>query len=108
MLPRDITPPVTTFSITSSPNALGWNHTDGSIALSATNDITGDAKTAYNLDGAGVVRYTGSIVIATEGVHVLRFFSVDNSQNVEHTKEVIIRIVKTPRHSLQARLPMRL
>lgn len=96
VLPADTTPPTTTAIVTPTPNAAGWNRTDVAVTLNATDDISGVARTEYNLDGAGPTVVTGPITITTEGIHTLQFHSIDRSQNVETMKWIVISIDKTP------------
>jgi hypothetical protein len=96
VLPADLAPPTTTAMVTPPPNAAGWNRTDVTVTLSATDDISGVARTEYDLDGAGSVVVTGPIPITTEGIHTIQFHSIDRSQNVESPKQLIVRIDKTP------------
>jgi hypothetical protein len=96
VLPADTTPPVTTAVITPAANVAGWNRTDVVVTLSATDDISGVARTEYTLDGVGPTEATGPIPITAEGIHTLQYHSIDRSQNVESTKQIIVRIDKTP------------
>jgi hypothetical protein len=96
VLPADLAPPVTTAVLTPAPNAAGWNRTDVAVTLSATDDISGVARTEADLDGAGSTAVSGPIPITTEGVHTLRFHSIDRSQNIETAKQMTVRIDKTP------------
>jgi hypothetical protein len=96
VLPADMTPPVTVATITPQPNAAGWNRTDLVITLVATDDISGVARTESALDGGGAIPGIGPIPVTTEGVHTLRFHSVDRSQNVEAWKQAVVRVDKTP------------
>lgn len=96
VLPTDTTPPVTTATVAPPANAGGWNRTDVLVTLHATDDISGIARTEAGLDGAASVGVTGPIPITTEGIHTLQFHSIDRSQNVEATKQMVVRIDKTP------------
>jgi hypothetical protein len=96
VLPVDLAPPTTTAVVTPAPNAAGWNRTDVTVTLTATDDISGVARTEYDLDGAGSSVVTGPIPITTEGIHTLQFHSIDRSQNVESTKQIVVSIDKTP------------
>ena len=66
------------------------------MTLTATDDISGVSRTEYDLDGAGSAVVTGPIPITTEGIHSLQFHSIDRSQNVESTKQIVVSIDKTP------------
>lgn len=96
ILPLDTHPPVTTESAVPAPNAAGWNKNDVTVTLAATDDISGVARTEYNLDNGGWTRYTSSLTIATEAVHTFLYRSIDRSQNQETAKSATIRIDKTP------------
>lgn len=93
----DTTPPVTTASVSPPANAAGWNREDTRVNLTAVDDISGVARINYNLDGAGFEAATAApISITTEGEHILEYYSVDRSQNVEATKRITVRVDKTP------------
>jgi hypothetical protein len=96
ILPVDTTPPVTVAIQSPPPNANGWNNTDVTVRLDATDDISGVALTQSDLDGAGWQTAPNPITITPEGIHVLQFRSIDRAQNVEETKQVTIRIDRTP------------
>lgn len=92
ILPPDNTPPRTTATIAPPPNAAGWNRTPISVMLTATDDISGVARTEYRVDGVGPAPYTAPIPIASEGVHDVAFHSVDRSQNSEKEQHVTVRV----------------
>jgi hypothetical protein len=96
VLSADLAPPTTTAMVTPAPNAAGWNRTDVTVTLTATDDISGVARTEYDLDGAGSTVLTGPIPITSEGVHTLQFHSIDRSQNVESTTQIVVNMDKTP------------
>lgn len=95
ILRADITPPVTTASVWPMPNGNGWNRTDVQVTFSATDDISGVARTECNVDGTGSVAVTAPVNVTTEGVHGLDYFSIDRSQNIETAKHLDVRIDKT-------------
>jgi hypothetical protein len=92
ILPPDVTPPTTTATVFPTPNGAGWNRTPVSIALAATDDISGVARTEYRVDGIGPSTYAGPIAVTAEGVHDVGFSSVDRSQNAEPERHVPVRI----------------
>jgi hypothetical protein len=95
ILPADITPPTTSASIWPSPNAAGWNRTGVQITFVATDDISGVARTEYDLDGTGTAAAGGPLPVTAEGVHGIDYYSIDRSQNVELAKHLDVRIDKT-------------
>ncbi len=83
----DSTPPVT------KSNARTSYVSSASIALSATDDITGVAWTKYQIDASSV--RTGSAVSVTGiGTHTLKFWSEDNAGNLEAAHTVTFTITK--------------
>ena len=95
ILPADTTPPTTTAALAEAPNANGWNRTDVHVVLTATDDISGVARTQITIDGLGSAAYTAPVLITAEGVHDVAFHSIDRSQNVEAEKHQTVRIDKT-------------
>ncbi|MBG0738047.1 hypothetical protein IV500_01170 [Paeniglutamicibacter antarcticus] len=95
ILPADTTPPMTTATLTAAPNAGGWNRADVYVALTATDDISGVARTEITIDGLGSAAYTAPLLITAEGVHDVAFHSIDRSQNIEAEKHQNVSIDKT-------------
>jgi hypothetical protein len=80
----DKTPPVTTAGANPLPNTTGWkNQANVTVTLSATDHLSGVAKTEFNLDGAGWTPYIAPISESTEGKHTLQYRSTDVAGNVE-------------------------
>lgn len=90
--PPDNTPPVTMASVWPTPNVSGWNRTPVVVTLTATDDISGVARTEYDLDGIGPVTYTSPVTVPDEGIHRFGYRSVDHSQNVENRQQIEVRI----------------
>ncbi len=83
---------MTTASIWPTPNGAGWNRTPVVVTLTATDDISGVARTEYDLDGLGPVTYRVPVTIPDEGLHQLGYRSIDHSQNVEDQRRMEVRI----------------
>ncbi|MFD0693671.1 endo-1,4-beta-xylanase [Paenibacillus sp. GCM10027628] len=82
----DTVPPVTT------DNApTGWQNHPVNVVLQATDEGSGVASTSYSLDG-GSYTTGNSVSITSEGIHTLRYYSVDRAGNKEAVKEKIIQI----------------
>ena len=92
----DKTAPVTTATLSPTPNGEGWNNTNVSVTLAAADNLSGVAKTEFNLNGAGWVIYVGPIPISTEGIHTLLFRSLDKADNLESARSLTISIDKMP------------
>ena len=91
----DKTAPETTISLTGTPGLDGWYVSDVTITLTAINGFSGVAKTAYSLDGATWITYTGPFNITTEGTTTVSYNSTDVAGNMETTKMAQIKIDKT-------------
>jgi large repetitive protein len=80
-----------TAPVTNSYIATNWNKGKVTVNLTATDDLSGVAKTFYSIDGSA---YTegNTFTISTEGITQVSFYSVDNAGNKEASKieEVMI------------------
>ncbi|MEU9077990.1 hypothetical protein [Kitasatospora sp. NPDC048538] len=94
--PVDTAAPVTTATADPPPNGAGWNNGDVTVTLGATDDLSGVARTEYDLDGGGWTGYTGPVPVTTAGVHTLSYRSVDRAQNTEDARALTVRIDRTP------------
>lgn len=96
-------PPATTALLSPQPNAAGWNNSDVTIQLTATdNSASGIKQITYSASGAQTISTTVasatsvSLVINTEGITTLQFFSTDNLGDVEAPNTITIKLDKTP------------
>ncbi len=96
ILPVDTVAPVTTASEVPTPNSYGWNNTSVTVSLSATDDVSGVARTEFNLDGAGWNQYTSPVSVTGDAVHSLLYRSVDRASNAETAKSLSVKIDTTP------------
>jgi hypothetical protein len=101
--------PVTTASVTPTPNANGWNNTGVTVSLTATDLASGilDTPTGwvdqleYLLTGAQatdsqvVEGASTSFGISTSGVTTVSYFATDAAGNDEATKTLAVRIDPT-------------
>jgi hypothetical protein len=103
-LPTDNTPPVTTATPAPGPNANGWNNTNVTINLKATDPPGGsgvkqiqiELSGAQSTDPQTIAGDAVSITISAEGITLLRYFATDNAGNQESVKTVTVQIDKTP------------
>ncbi len=95
IIPVDTVAPTSSAQATPGPNAAGWNNTDVSVSVSASDDRSGVARIEYNLDGAGYVQYTTAVLIQLEGVHTFLYRAMDRGGNIETAKSLTVRIDKT-------------
>ncbi|HEY5424194.1 MAG TPA: hypothetical protein VIK05_12010, partial [Ilumatobacteraceae bacterium] len=71
-----------------------WNNTNLTVALSATDALSGVANTQYSVDG-GATQTGTSVLFNTDGDHVLQYWSTDRAGNTETTRSVHVKIDKT-------------
>lgn len=99
----DTIPPTTTATASPGPNAAGWNNTDVTVTLTATDNPGGSGVQAitYTLTGAqaggsSVTASATSFLVSAEGTTTISFHASDNAGNVEADKALVIKIDKTP------------
>lgn len=95
LLPWDTTPPITTINLSGISGLEGWYVSDVTAKLSAMDDISGVANTAYSFDGINWINYTGPFTITNEGSTTVYYNSTDIAGNVETTNSETILIDKT-------------
>ena len=82
----DRTPPTT-----GADAPAGWNNSKVTVSLDAADGLSGVDATYYSVDG-GAQQVGTTITIDSEGVHTLRYWSVDEAGNVESPQSVTVRI----------------
>ena len=100
----DTMSPITTGSVSPSPNGAGWNNTlPVTVTLTSTDNPGGSGvkSITYTLSGAQtggatISSSTCSFTISTEGVTTVSFYGRDNAGNIEATKTLVVSIDKTP------------
>lgn len=78
-----------------------WQRSDVVVHLSATDPVSGVAYTLFKVDDGAWTKGTRIELRAlknhaNDGAHTIRFYSVDNAQNVEQEKSVTVKIDTTP------------
>jgi PKD repeat protein len=89
--------PVTTAEVT-GPVANGWYTGPATVTLTATDNAGGSgvARIEYQLDAETVwTPYTEPVLVAGDGVHEVRFRSVDGAGNVETAKAAAVQVDTT-------------
>ena len=93
---KDTTPPVTTASTSPAANDAGWNSTNVTVTLTAT-DASGVAATYYttNASNPTTASTVYSVPFEVSSSATVRFFSVDLRGNAETPKSLTLSIDKT-------------
>jgi large repetitive protein len=86
----DITAPETVSDVTDS-----WNKGGVTVNLTATDNLSGVAKTYYSLNGTDFVE-GNTLTITEDGVTKVYYYSVDVAGNVEEVKSSQVKIDKAP------------
>ncbi len=89
---------------TTATAPANWNNTDVTVTLAPFDSLSGVATTHFILDG-GAPQAGTTVVIGTEGVHSLAYWSVDKAGNSETPKTVQVKIDRTPPTINHAQLP---
>jgi regulation of enolase protein 1 (concanavalin A-like superfamily) len=95
--PADGVAPTTTAAV-AGPAANGWFTGPATVTLTATDNTggTGVSRTEYQLDAATEwTPYAGPVTVSGDGVHEMRFRSVDGAGNIEAAKAVEIKVDAT-------------
>jgi large repetitive protein len=85
----DKTAPTTVSNITDE-----WNQSQVAVKLTATDDLSGVAKTYYSINGTDYVEGT-QFTVSQEGINKVSFYSVDNAGNIEDVQTVEVKVDKT-------------
>ncbi len=76
-----------------------WHNSTVTITLAATDENSGVLATYYSIDGSFPLPSSTNITtiaISSEGIHTLRYYSVDNAGNTEEPHEAVVKIDVTP------------
>lgn len=87
---EDLVPPVTSLVIDKEPQPNGWYFSNVTLDLIASDDNASILETRYSVDGGQWV--ASSSVALSDGVHTMRYFSIDKAGNYESIKERVIKI----------------
>ncbi|KRC88264.1 hypothetical protein ASE25_15580 [Terrabacter sp. Root85] len=72
----------------------GWQNSDVTVKLSATDSLSGVASTYYTVDG-GAQQAGTTFSVTSEGTHKVTYWSVDNAGNVETAGTATVMVDKT-------------
>lgn len=98
----DTQAPTTTCTTSPVPNAAGWNNSNVTVTLHATDNPGGSgvASISYSLNGAPQPPVSGDTLtfqVATEGQTVIAYHAVDKANNTETPeKSCTVKLDKTP------------
>ena len=91
----DALPPTTSSELSGTAGGVGWWRSDVSVALSATDNLSGVDQTLYRVDNGAWDTYSNPFAVG-DGVHSVEYYSVDVAGNEEAVKSIEIRVDLTP------------
>ncbi|MFZ3332316.1 MAG: SBBP repeat-containing protein [Candidatus Acidiferrales bacterium] len=102
--PSDDIPPTTTAIPSPEPNSHGWNNTNVTVELKATDNSGGSGveQIQFSLSGAEniglqiVPGSSASVTISAQGITKLTYFATDNAGNQGMPKTLTVQIDLTP------------
>ncbi|MGC9337858.1 MAG: VWA domain-containing protein, partial [Candidatus Cloacimonadia bacterium] len=92
---RDTTAPLTESVLDGVFGNNDWFVSNVTVELLAVDDLTGVNITKYKMDGDAWHTYNSPIVLASEGIHNVTFYSEDNVGNAESARKIQIKIDKS-------------
>jgi hypothetical protein len=91
----DSTPPTTTCTLTGT--LVGSVYVSNvTVTLTATDTGSGVAYTKIKMDDGAWSNYTAPVIVTTEGMHTVSYYSVDRMGNTEQTQTKTFTIWKKP------------
>ena len=95
--------PTTTASVSPAANGAGWNNSDVTVSISATDSAqsgvsaSGVVYTGVTLDSASQTCSGAScaVYVTTDGTHTLTYYSQDAAGNTESTHTLTVKLDKT-------------
>ncbi|WP_187274335.1 OmpL47-type beta-barrel domain-containing protein [Paenibacillus sp. N3.4] len=93
----DKTAPVSVSSVSpAAPNGSnGWYTSDVTVSLAVYDNLSGVAKTEYQVNDGAWIAYKGSTPAFGEGVYKINYRSTDQAGNVEQTQTIELKVDKT-------------
>ncbi len=91
----DTTAPTTTATNLQTSDSTGWVNTGQTVALNASDALSGPKTTYYTLDGSGTQTYSVPFGVSGAGHHYITYWSVDNAGNTEGTHTGYVNIDTT-------------
>lgn len=91
----DDTSPSTICSLSGTLGQNAWYKSNIIMTLIATDTQSGVNTTSYRINGGSWQKYTATLTLSSNGIHLVDYYSTDKLGNKENTKSVTIKIDKT-------------
>src|SRR5207247_7977081 len=87
----DSTPPAACASVYGSVGSSGWFVRNATVALTASDSLSGVAGISYRIDAGPWKDYSGPFLVS-EGTHTIEFFAVDMAGNEEAIRSITVSV----------------
>lgn len=87
--------PTTGLAISGTMGANGWYTSPVTVTFVVTDPVSGRDSTLYRLDG-GIWQAGESLVVDSDGIHTLEYYSIDRAGNRESTHTATLRVDLLP------------
>jgi hypothetical protein len=94
LAPEDSTPPTTTAAVYGAVNN-GWYTSDVTLSLTASDNLTGVARTEYQINNGDWIVYSGDVNLVDDGNYTINYRSTDLEGNIENNQTVILKLDQT-------------
>lgn len=91
----DKTAPVTNAALSGKSSSDCYSG-DVGVVLTAHDNLSGIASILYNLDNNGWFSYISKVLVSGDGVHSLRYDSMDKADNTENENSISFTVDKVP------------
>jgi len=88
----DSTAPVTQASVSGTAGSNNWYRSTVQVSLSASDNLSGVQNSFYRTDGGATQTYSSPFALSTMGQHTVDYWSVDNLNNTEVTRSLLVKI----------------
>jgi hypothetical protein len=92
----DVTPPSTTSGLSGTLGTNNWYTGPVTVTLTATDATSGVASSTYRVDGGAWLAYAAPIVVSSDGMHQVDYYSTDVAGLAEGVRSTSFSIDATP------------
>lgn len=87
----DSAAPVSSATMSATSGTNGWIIGPATVLITAADEGTGVSETYFSLDGSAWTLYAGPITVSADGAHMISYYSVDRSGNIEAAKSISMK-----------------
>jgi hypothetical protein len=96
----DFTPPTTSREIQGTLGNEGWYTSSITITLTSTDATSEVNATYFSIDNNPWQKYNGPFNLTSDGIHTIRYYTIDNAGNSEPENTLTVKIDKTAPHTV--------